>query len=102
MCFVILLSCVVVNGLKIRNLMDRWDPDKTILSSLFLQSETYFQDYAPYVNSYTEISSLIHKLMEVRRIFFFSFVNLIVDHRKMIFVLGLWSSANFLGLLTNT
>jgi hypothetical protein len=48
--------------------MDRWDPEKTILSSLFLQSEGYFLDYAPFVNSYSEISSLVQKLMEVWRL----------------------------------
>jgi len=64
---------------KLSNCMDRWDADKTVLSSLFLGSEAYFQDYAPYVNSFTEISRLVHKLMEQKS----DFRAWIMEQRKL-------------------
>lgn len=90
---------------KLTNLMDRFEPDKTVLSSLFLSSEAYFQDYAPYVNSYTEISRLVHKLMEVSLwwvfCFFFSFDSVPFLSKRATFARGSWSNASYLVLLTS-
>lgn len=51
---------------RLEQVMRDWDPASTLLSPIFLESEQYFHEYSPFVNHFSEISSLIHKHMEKR------------------------------------
>lgn len=56
-----------------------WDPASTLLAPVFLEGRSYFEAYSPYVNSFTEIQTTLHRIMEKRS----DFKAWIMDCRKL-------------------